>query len=498
MASQTFHPTVQQPGSLYIDGAWRRPAHDGLITVVSAHSGEPFARVAEAGAEDIDRAVAAARHAFDLGPWPRLSHKERAGWLTAIAGKLQERAADMGAAQTHQMGVLAKFAGPGAFAGMMQFAQFAAMAETFPFVERHTPQFSGGTGLLVHEPVGVVAAIIPWNAPLTLMSLKVAPALLAGCTIIVKASPEAPTEALLLAEICDDLGLPAGVLNVVTADRDVSERLVRHPDVDKVSFTGSSAAGRRIASICGERIARCTLELGGKSAAVILDDYDMGRAAQELSAPLMFMNGQVCASLTRIVVPRARQSEFVDAMSAAFAAVRVGDPFDEGSHLGPLATERQRDRVEGYIAQGQACGARLVSGGKRPAQCNAGWFVEPTLFADVDPRATIAQEEIFGPVAVVIPADDEDHAVAIANNSVYGLNSSVFTQEPEAAWRVGRQIRAGTVGHNGFKTDFGMGFGGFKQSGVGREGGVQGLRAYLEPKTMLLDAPMDWEPAAAE
>jgi acyl-CoA reductase-like NAD-dependent aldehyde dehydrogenase len=497
MASQTsFHPNIKTPGRFFIGGEWVAPSTDRQLSVVSAHTGEAFAQVAEAQAADVERAVAAAREAFDNGPWPRLSHAERASYLKAIAAKLRERGGELGTGQSHQMGVLSAMAQGGAYAAAGFYDQYAGMAETFPFLERHPLSYgAAGVGLIAYEPVGVVAAIIPWNAPATLAALKVAPALLAGCTVIVKASPEAPTEQLILAEVCEEVGLPAGVINVLTADREVSELLVRHTGVDKVSFTGSSAAGKRIASICGERIARCTLELGGKSAAVILDDYDMASAAQALSGALMMMNGQVCAALTRVVVPRRRQSEFAQAMVAAFEDVKVGDPFDPATRLGPLATERQRERVEGYIARGKAEGATLAAGGERPAHLNQGWFVQPTLFTDVDPNATIAQEEIFGPVATVIPADDEAHALAIANNSAFGLNSAVFTNDIDAAWRIGRQLRAGTVGHNGFKTDFGIGFGGFKQSGIGREGGVNGLRAYLEPKTMVMDADAGWADA---
>lgn len=477
--------SLRHPERLFIGGEWVNPDGNGRLTVVSAHSGETFTEVAEASAADIDRAVAAARRAFDQGPWSRLSHAERAGYLNAIAAGLNERGAELGHAWTNQMGILQNVAAyNGPIAGGV-FQTYAGMATTFPFEEKVQPTMGGGSGVLVREAVGVVAAIIPWNAPLMLMSYKVAPALLAGCTVIVKASPEAPSEAYILAEICEKVGLPAGVVNVVTADREVSELLVRHPGVDKVSFTGSSAAGKKIAAICGERIARCTLELGGKSAAVLLDDYDMGTAAQALSNSLMFMNGQVCAALTRVVVPRKRQGDFVDAMSAAFQAIKVGDPYDPATHLGPLATERQRDRVEGYIAKGKAEGARLATGGGRP-DTNRGWFVEPTLFADVDPNAVIAQEEIFGPVISVIPADSEAEAIDIANNSQFGLNSAVFTHNVDDAYRVGRQLRAGTVGHNDFRTDFGIAFGGFKQSGIGREGGTEGLRAYLEVKTMLM------------
>ena len=476
---------------LFIGGEWVASAGRERLIVRSAHNGEIFTEVAEAQAADVQRAVAAARQAFDHGPWPRMLPTERAGYLNAIAGGLTARQEELGHAWTNQMGVIhgvAAYNGP-RNAGIFQY--YAGLAESFPFVERHEPSNGGGAGLLVREPVGVVAAIIPWNAPLTLMTYKVAPALLAGCTIIIKASPEAPSEALIFAEICEAAGLPAGVVNVLTADRDVSELLVRHPEVDKVSFTGSTAAGRRIASICGERIARCTLELGGKSAAVLLNDYDMGAAAESLSQSLMFMSGQVCAALTRIVVPRRRQDDFVDAMSAAFKAVKVGDPYAPQTQLGPLATERQRERVEGYIAKGKAEGATLACGGGRPADTNRGWFVEPTLFSNVDPDATIAQEEIFGPVVSVIPADNEEHAIEIANGTAFGLNSSVFTNDVDAAFRVGRRLRAGTVGHNGFRTDFNIAFGGFKQSGIGREGGVEGLRAYLETKTMLFACQPD-------
>jgi acyl-CoA reductase-like NAD-dependent aldehyde dehydrogenase len=349
----------------------------------------------------------------------------------------------------------------------------------------------GLPALLVREPVGVVAAIIPWNAPHVLMAYKVAAALIAGCTIIIKASPEAPSSPYFMAEICEEVGLPAGVVNVLTAERQVSELLVRDPRVDKISFTGSTAAGRKIAAICGDRIARVTLELGGKSPAIILDDYDIGKAAAAIARSAPVMTGQVCASLTRIIVSDKRHDDFVDALAAAFGAIKVGDPFDATSQMGPLAMERQRDRVEMLIAQGRAEGARLATGGGRPAHLNRGFFIEPTVFAGVDNNSTIAREEIFGPVLSVIPAASEAQAIEIANDSIYGLNSSVFTEDPDRAYTVGRQLRAGTVGHNGFRTDFGIAFGGFKQSGLGREGGIEGLRPYLEAKTMIFEtAPM--------
>jgi aldehyde dehydrogenase (NAD+) len=305
--------------------------------------------------------------------------------------------------------------------------------------------------------------------------------------VILKASPEAPGEAYVMAEVAEAIGLPPGVINVVTADRPVSELLVRDPRVDKITFTGSTAAGRRIASICGERIARVTLELGGKSAAVVLDDYDIATAAATITGRACLMTGQVCSSLTRIVVSRDRHDDLVDALSESFSQVRVGDAFDAQSGMGPLAMQRQRDRVEGYIAKGVEEGATLATGGHRPSNLNKGWFIEPTVFGNVDNSSTIAQEEIFGPVLSVIAADSEQHAVEIANDTIYGLNNSVFTNDVDRAYDVARQLRSGTVGHNSFRTDFGIAFGGFKQSGLGREGGRDGLLPFLEAKTIILD-----------
>jgi acyl-CoA reductase-like NAD-dependent aldehyde dehydrogenase len=267
----------------------------------------------------------------------------------------------------------------------------------------------------------------------------------------------------------------------------VSELLVRHPGIDKITFTGSTAAGRRIASICGDRIARCTLELGGKSAAVILDDYDVGTAAKTIAGRATFLTGQVCSSLTRIVVTRKRHDALVEALSESFGKVKVGDPFDPSCEMGPLAMSRQRDRVEGYIEKGKAEGATLAAGGGRPAHLNRGYFIEPTVFANVDNNSTIAREEIFGPVLSVIPAENEANAVEIANDTIYGLNASVFTNDVDRAYATARQLRSGTVGHNSFRTDFSIAFGGFKQSGMGREGGTEGLLPYLETKTVILD-----------
>jgi acyl-CoA reductase-like NAD-dependent aldehyde dehydrogenase len=366
------------------------------------------------------------------------------------------------------------------------FRYYASLADGFQWEEPTTSQ-TGQPALLVREPVGVVGAIIPWNGTNAILAYKVAPALIAGCTVIIKASPEAPASPYILAEICEKIGLPKGVVNVFTAEREVSERLVSHPDVDKISFTGSTAAGRRIGSICGGRIARCTLELGGKSPAIVLDDYDLALAAEQIARNAAFLTGQVCSSLTRLIVTCKRHDDFVDALASTFSQVKVGDPFDPASQMGPLAMARQRDRVEGYIAKGKAEGARLATGGGRPAHLNRGYFIEPTVFGGVDNSWTIAREEIFGPVLSVIPADSEEQAIDIANDTIYGLNSAVFTNDPDRAYAVGRRIRAGTVGHNEWKNDMKVGFGGFKQSGIGREGGVEGLHPFLEAKTMIFE-----------
>ena len=484
--------TIRHPGAFFINGAWVEPSSSATFDVLDSATEEVFLTVAEAQAADIDLAVKAARHAFDHGPWPKMRPSERAVYLNRIADLWLARDTALADSWSAESGVLRSLSDHAAASIAQVFRTYAGFAETFAWSEKHTSMM-GKPALLVREPVGVVAAIIPWNAPNSLMAYKSAAALIAGCTIIIKASPEAPASAYLMAEICEEAGLPAGVVNVVTADREVSELLVRNPAVDKVSFTGSTAAGRKIAAICGERIARVTLELGGKSPAVILDDYDLGIAASALARSTPVMTGQVCAALTRVIVSEKRHDDMVDALVAAFGQIRVGDPSDPASQMGPLAMARQRDRVEDYIRIGQFEGARLACGGGRPAHLNRGYYIEPTVFANVDNQSTIAREEIFGPVVSVIAASSEDHAIEIANDTIFGLNSAVFTNDPERAYAVGRRLRAGTVGINAMRADFSIAFGGFKQSGLGREGGIEGLLPYLETKTMIFDEA----PAAA-
>jgi betaine-aldehyde dehydrogenase len=478
--------SLKHPDRFFIGGEWVAASSDAMFDVVCPATEQSFFKVAEAQDADIERAISAARRSFDHGPWPLMSHGERGAYLHAIGAALRARSEELAAIWSNEMGIINSAARDMAAGVGAVFDYYAELGESFPFVEWHQPSL-GNIGMLVREPVGVVGAIIPWNAPLSLMAYKAAPALLAGCTMVIKASPEAPGAALVFAEIVESVGLPAGVVNVVTADRAVSESLVRHPAVDKISFTGSTAAGRRIASLCGERIARFTLELGGKSAAVILDDYSVETAAKAISGMACLMTGQVCSSLTRIIVPRQRHDAMVEALSAAFSAVKVGDPFDGSVQMGPLAMRRQRDRVQMLIEKGREEGATLAMGGARPAHLNQGFYIAPTVFGHVDNHSTLAREEIFGPVLSVIAADDESQAIEIANDTIYGLNASVFTNDATQAYCVARQLRSGTVGHNAFRTDFSISFGGFKQSGVGREGGREGLLPYLESKTIILD-----------
>lgn len=476
---------ISNPDKLYIDGEWVAPVKGGAIEIVSPNSEEVVARVAEASNEDMDRAVAAARRAFDSGIWTEKSPAERGTMVRKWAAIMSDRAGELSAAWTAQVGGLASFS-PIMHGGALATLDFiGSLGETFPFVERR-PSAQVDTALVVREPVGVTACIAPWNAPFATLSSKVAYALVAGCTVIMKPSPETPLEAYIMAEAADAAGFPAGVVNLVCGDRDASDHLVNNPDVDKVSFTGSTAAGKRIGQVCASRVARCTLELGGKSAAIVRDDFPIEVAAAILGNTITVMSGQVCAMLSRAIVPAKRHDELAEAIAQVMKGVKIGYSDAPDTQLGPLAMKRQMERVEDYIALGKQS-ADLITGGGRPADFNKGYFIEPTLFANVDNMSRIAQEEIFGPVLCLIPAEDEEDAIRIANESNYGLNGSVLTNDADAAYRIARRMRSGGVGQNGMKMEFGMPFGGFKQSGIGREGGVDGLHAYLETKTILLD-----------
>lgn len=475
---------LQYPQRHFIGGQWVPASTQRSFKVLNCSTEQVVAEVAEAGSDDVLRAVAAAREAFDTGPWPRLSPQQRGAFLERLAGRFEALNDEFARIWSIESGVVYKIAQPriGLFLSGA-FRQYAAMASSFAFTEPHK-SLTGHQAYRVHEPVGVVAVILPWNGPAGLLAYKVAPALLAGCTVIIKSPPEAPCSAYLFAQMCEEAGLPPGVVNILTADRAVSEELVRHPGVDKITFTGSTAAGRRIGAAAAERVARVTLELGGKSPAIVLDDFDIGTAAKTLGGSFFgYLSGQVCHSLTRIIVPRSKHDPMVEALSSIARSMVIGDPFDAATTAGPLASARQRETVERYVAQGLQEGATLATGGKRPAHLGQGFFFEPTVFGHVDNRSALAREEIFGPVLCVIPADSEAHAIELANDSIFGLNAAVFTQDGDKAIAVARQLRAGSVGHNASRTDFSIGFGGFKQSGIGREGGATGIEEYLELKS---------------
>ncbi|MDX6395823.1 MAG: aldehyde dehydrogenase, partial [Streptosporangiaceae bacterium] len=359
---------------------------------------------------------------------------------------------------------------------------YLELAETYPF--RSVRRARTGVALVTREPVGVVAAVVPWNVPQSVTMQKLAPALLTGCTMVLKPSPETPLDAYLTAELLQQAGLPDGVVNVLPADRDTSEFLVSHAGIDKVAFTGSTVAGRRIAAICGKDLRRVTLELGGKSAAIFLDDADLDSAVEKLRFGSLRNSGQVCSLKTRLLVSKRREGELLDRLVALVESMPVGDPTDPGTQIGPMVTARHRKVVEGYIDVGRSQGARAVIGGGRPIGLDRGWYVEPTIFADVQPGDRIAQEEIFGPVLSVLTFEDEDEAVAIANDSPYGLNGAVFTADLDHGLLVASRIRTGTVELNGNPAGLYAPMGGFKCSGIGREQGYEGLDSYTEPRSI--------------
>ena len=469
--------------TIFVDGEWVRAATSDRINVISPWSEEVVASVPGASRDDVDAAVLAAQRALVSGPWPAMDLQERITILERFRDLVLANSEDLAQIITEEMGCPItqsrniQVVNP---VGILE--AYVETAKSYPF--RAVRRSENGQALITREPIGVVAGIVPWNVPASLTAQKIVPALLTGCTIVLKPSPETPLDAYLFARLLSAAGLPPGVVNVVPADRDVSEYLVSHPGVSKVTFTGSSVAGRRIAEICGSDLRRVTLELGGKSAAILLDDADLEVAASALRLGAFRNNGQVCTLKTRVLVPRDRQPELVERLEALVRSMPVGDPHVETTHIGPLVSERQRSRVEGYIAQGLSGGARLIVGGSRPKDLDRGWFVEPTVFADVDPDSTLAQEEIFGPVLSVIPYDTEDDAVAIANNSMYGLNGAVFTADDERGLRVAGRMHTGTVELNGSPAGFRAPMGGVKWSGIGREFGPEGLEPFVEIKAI--------------
>jgi aldehyde dehydrogenase (NAD+) len=480
-------PVLAHSDRLFINGAWIEANSRRSLALVTPLNETTFARVAEADEADVDKAVAAARHAFDEGPWPRMPPEVRASKLRAISRGLSIRAGEAAKAWTAQIGVPLAFTEQLNPAILDLFNYYAELIETYPFEERRpTTAYGASVAYVVKEAVGVVAAVAPWNAPLANLLLKVIPALAAGCTVIAKPAPESPLEAFILAEAMEEADLPPGVFNLIPADRQVSDYLISHQGVDKVSFTGSTAVGKHIAEVCARRVARVTLELGGKSAAIVLDDMDPAVAAKLLVPIVVQMAGQVCANLTRLLIPKSRQREFVEALVSEMTSIRMGDPYSSDVVLGPLAMKRQLERVERYMELGKQEGAELATGGKRSRALERGYFFEPTLFTGMTNNMVIAREEIFGPVAGLTVYSSEEEAIRLANDSAFGLSGAVFTNDPDRAYQMARRIRTGNISQSARALDMKIPFGGFKQSGYGREGGFEGFLSYLETKAVFL------------
>ena len=472
---------------LFIGGEWAKPSSAARITLTSASTEETIGSVPEAVEADVDAAAAAARRAFDAPDgWRTWDAARRAAAMRSLADQLAARADEMARRVSSQNGMPIQISTglEGAFPVAL-LRHYADFIETQP-VEEERAHPQGGTTLVRREAIGVVGAIAPWNFPQTLAAFKFAPALAAGCTLVVKPSLETLLDAFLFAEAVAASDLPLGVVSIVPGGRETGAYLVAHPGVDKIAFTGSTTTGRDIAETCGRLLRPVTLELGGKSAAIVLDDadLDLSRVGQDLFAATLINSGQTCYVGTRVLAPRSRYAEVVDTFAAFMSSLPVGDALDPATLIGPMVSRAHRDRVEGYIAKGKGEGARLVVGGGRPTGQDRGWFVEPTLFADVDNRSAIAQEEIFGPVLSVIPYTDIDDAVRLANDSDYGPGGSVWTTDPERGRAVARRVQTGTIGINHYLPDPGSPFGGVKNSGLGRELGPEGLAAYQQLKSI--------------
>jgi aldehyde dehydrogenase (NAD+) len=476
---------MYQRDRLYIGGDWVPSTGDARLEVVNPATEEPAGHAPAGTAADLARAVDAARTAFDGGRWPRLSPGDRAEILDALADELTERAEEIAEVITAESGLpirLVRMAHVGGPIATLRYA--AGLARTHPFEQDRQGRLYR---FRVRQlPVGVVGAIVPWNIPLLGACAKIGPALAAGCTVVLKPSPETPLSSFFLAEVAESVGLPPGVLNVVPADHEAGSELITNPRVDKISFTGSTAAGKRVAAACAEQIKRCSLELGGNAAAVILDDADPMETANHLiGMSLANNNGEACIVQGRVLVPERRAGEYVEAICAAAKGIPTGDPTDARTMLGPMVTSRHRDRVMDYIRMGSTEGARLVHGGGRPAGLDRGWYVEPTVFDSADNTMRVVREEIFGPVVTVIPYRTDAEAVALANDTEYGLSGAVFSADPQRATSAAHRMRAGSVYVNGaLMIEANAPFGGFKQSGIGREGGPEGLAEFLETQAV--------------
>lgn len=472
---------------LLIGGAWTAPATDRRITVRSASTEEVIGSVPEASTSDVDVAVATARRAFDdPNGWSTWDPARRAEVLDRLAEEYEKRAEQIYAAVSAQNGMPIAIARQLESFPPLLFRYYADLIRKQP-AEEVRDGILASTVTVRRNPIGVVAAIVPWNVPQSLTATKVGPGLAAGCTMVIKPSPETVLDAYLLAESAVAAGVPEGVISILPGGRELGAYLVSHPGIDKVAFTGSTAGGRAVAQTCAGLLRPVSLELGGKSAAIVLDDadLDLAKVGQSLFGATLANNGQVCFLGTRVLAPRSRYAEVVDTFAALMSGAPVGDSLDESTLIGPMASSAQRDRVHGYIERGAADGARVVVGGSgRPDGLDRGWFVRPTLFADLDNNATVAREEIFGPVLSVIPYADDAEAIEIANDSDYGLGGSVWSTDPERATTVANAVQTGTIGINGYVPDPQGPFGGVKASGIGKEFGPEGLAAYQALKSV--------------
>jgi betaine-aldehyde dehydrogenase len=470
----------------YVAGKWVSGAHTATLDVTSPTTGELLGTVGVAGRSEVDSAVTAARGA--LPTWGRVSAADRGAALGRLADTLHARKGELADLTTAEIGSPRSWSTFGQIVTAVGVLRaYAAITPDYPFTATR-PSMTGGTVEVRQLPVGVVGAIVPWNTPLFIAALKLGPALVAGCTVVLKPAPDAPLGFGVLMEAIEEAGLPDGVVNVVNGGAETGEMLTEHPSVDKVSFTGSTAVGARIAALCGSRIRRCSTELGGKSAAIVLPDAPLETTVPGLVAGVMGNNGQLCAALTRILLPRSRYDEFAGALTSAVAGLTVGDPADRATEIGPLINEAARDRVEGFLQRAAGDGATVLVGGERPDR--PGWFVSPALVAATNDME-IAREEVFGPVAVVIAYDDTgpgdaDDAVAIANDSRYGLVGAVWSADDDRAAAVATRLLVGSVAVNSTAVlDFASPFGGFKQSGIGREGGPEGIAGFVEYQAII-------------
>ncbi|MDF3312195.1 aldehyde dehydrogenase [Rhodococcus sp. T2V] len=470
--------------ALFIDGDWVSVPDDACVDVVEASTEKLLGRAALASVADIDSAVAAARRA--LVPWGAMDIAERSELLSRFADAVRARGTETAALVSRENGMpISKSLGSNGVAPALAIGYYAGLIREMA-MEDVRPAFSGGNTLVRREPIGVVAAITPWNYPQALAAMKIGPALAAGCTVVLKPAPLTALDAFVFADAALEVGLPHGVINIVPADGPAGAHLVSHPGVDKVAFTGSTGVGRHIGKVCGELLRPVTLELGGKSAAILLEDMDLEDFVAKLPDVSLANNGQTCHACTRILAPRSRYSEVVDAVTDVVHGLRVGDPLESSTQVGPLVSALQRDRVLDYVALGRQSGARLTTGGVVPKDQATGWFVEPTVFADVDNSARIAQEEIFGPVLCVTPYSNEDEAITLANDSEYGLGGTVWTSDPERGLRLAARVDTGTIGVNHYGLDLHSPFGGMKSSGLGRELGPEGIAPYLRYKSVYM------------